>query len=647
MPTQVIKLGVRNIIEGREEFEKHAQVAHDYHKAILAEHLKARSAYRAIRSECFPQLAKVEEQLKETSATIDALNDEIKRARAVASVVSVAPRRVKPKRVPATPEQKIELARLRAMRKEQAAVLTTEREAFKATLTEADVEFRSRLGDTATGARAAAKKRVLAEMLEEDWPEAWKRKARVSAELDRAMKQLRAESGLTQGTYIAVDGNDGSVMQSLKTARIDPDPKHVKWTGGRKVGLQLQGGLSGSDALAGKDNRFAIEILNVPRGRKDPAKRVERDPRGSSQRKRLAIATLRIGKGVTIRCEVLLHRPMPADAKITWAYLVPRQDRGRKTLSLQLTVNTEKPLIERCEGKGKALVTLGWRRESPLSDQDAERGIVVATAGSEEIVLPGSVYRRLRFSDELRGASDRFFQNTEGTGARDQLKDWMAENPSLVPEWMPEMTETIAHWRAHGKLARVARRWTEDYPQVNFRALFKSWKAHRGVSNRKRGRDLEALDLHTGNRDKFTSWLRTVIVADDALAMCTWLQFWRVKDWHMDQMRANSDRKARLCRKDFYRCTAARLSERYGAIELAELNIAQAKRRAGVDQDKDPMPERARYQLKAASPGEFKEALFGAFGKARITVVKCERSADTEIPVPARMNESEHLTAAE
>jgi hypothetical protein len=138
-------------------------------------------------------------------------------------------------------------------------------------------------------------------------------------------------------------------------------------------------------------------------------------------------------------------------------------------------------------------------------------------------------------------------------------------------------------------------------------AAWRAWRDHRLAKK---------LDLFAPLIE-FTEWKWTQSGASTWFAC--WLETWRHKDEHLERMAEGTRRGAIGARRDFYRVTAARLSERFatcslgGAIDLAALAL-----RDKSEDRPDELHRAARHNRTLAAVSELKEAIKYAFGPDRM-----------------------------
>lgn len=629
MQTQVMKFGARRVIENRELAHEQMSLAHRYYNALVELERYRRTQFREIRSRFVPGLDAAEQRMQEISERIEELRDVIKIARKRASVVSVSPRVIKPTRTVDKSAEVAEMDGLKAERKELSPRLKALKATFGAMIDPGREAFKARVGKNAPVIQSRRNAEVLVEMLAEpEWSEAWKLTAALDAQTGDKRRQLRAESGVAHGTYIAVEE---AVQAASKPPKPNPDrplpkgrpkerPSFAQWDGGRKLGVQIRdGGALLAELQSG--NHGQVQIVQ----RRKPYAHVA----GNRRDWEYAVVRIRVGtddarQPIWIGAEVLMHRPIPADALIRWVYLVPHRDGLRTKYTVQFTVQTEAGLRPRKFGEGVAQVELRWSRERTPAGERA--GLIVAVVnGSEQVVLPAECVTGRELSNALRGAADQYFDE-----ARDALREWAKVRP--VPEWMGEALAGIAQWRNHGKLARVVRRWLAELPvAARTEELWGAWKAERLELRKQHGADHG--DLHA-SYDVVARWLAEHGVADERDRFGVWLEWWRRKDEHLIEWSGNATRRATGRRRDFYRVTARRLCERFERVEVKALELDKLALRVVPESDDKELHEAARRQRVYAAPSELVAALKQAFGPDRFTQV--ERFGGDEKPGGAR-----------
>ena len=260
---------------------------------------------------------------------------------------------------------------------------------------------------------------------------------RIEAESLRDRKRARAESGLYNGTYLAVEQATGNM-------RSGAPPKFKVWRGDGKLGLQLRNGLSEAEARSGESRNLVIEA--------DPAP--NRSGRRAGNRH---LVHLRVGSDgrdpiwATVRAE--LHRPLPAGCQIKWVYLIRRRCGAQMDWRVQFVVASEHGFGDpQPASSGMVALDVGWRivecglRVAYWTGDDGEEG---------EVVIPERELGRWTHPPDLRSLIDERFNV-----ARDELADWLGER-SENPDWLTERTRHLRQWRSPRRLAGLVRYWAD------------------------------------------------------------------------------------------------------------------------------------------------------------------------------------------
>lgn len=631
-PMLVLKFGVRNILSGSDAAHAEMRDAHRLYNALVAVERWRRREWSRIRSRHVPGLSQVEEAYEQLSEWIgehagpSGERGEIREKRRKATARSGVPT----KRVDATGEIDT-IAELKAWRKEagaQAKPLRTEfdamlhaaRQSYDARTRGVDlaiIEQRDRMradsdadrsslaelseridaASRKTNAKGAANARVLAEMLAEpQWSAAWRDVAMLDDMAHRLRQWVGDAHALNHGTYIAVSD---AVEQAGKRPRPRPDGEPRKprerpaFSSGRlrKMGWQLKGTVTWADICAGRCPSVAVtEIVGTGERRRAMV--------------RIRISTAERGVSEHVVLDVVIHRPVPDDTRVRWVYLVPEErPHGRHEYSVQFTAEPTAPLIVRAPGSGHARVDLCWTKDSDT--------LIVARINGEPLRLPVSVPARLTQADAIRGASDRHFDVARA--------EMVARLPALS-ERVQRACDGIVQWRNHSRLARASEMLRESVPRDMLLAEWAAWRDERLRSH---------VDLLAPFAE-YAAWAAARGVAESAWFPC-WLETWRRKDKHLEQYADGLRRGATGCRRDFYRVTSARLSERFATYELGgavDLE-ALALRDKSEDRPKE-LHQAARHNRTIAAVSELKEAIGYVFGKDR---ERC--GADVALPVAA------------
>ena len=389
----------------------------------------------------------------------------------------------------------------------------------------------------------------------------------------------RIASGLSYGTYLLVD-------ESASRFRKGPPPRRAGWDGSGHLGVQLQGGLAVSAALAGADTRFRLEALSGPPGWREPLPRAT--PGSNSRHARWFLAWLRLGTSVRFEptgefwkrgprageeklrrveepvwakvpvCLSEKGRPLPADAQIKWVHLHRRRVGLTSEWSLTLTLSRAEGFPSRAGGPGLVGIDLGWRLRGDGSLRVAYAvGLDASGRHYQELVIPARDVDRWRNADDRRSRRDRNFDR-----AREALAAWLASHPH--PDWLRARTLHLPQWRSPAQMAAVVLCWRE--------ARF------------------------PGDEAIFPE-----------------MESWRRHDRHHLEREANLRRKAQAWRENLYRSWVARLRERFGRCAVEDANWRDLARLPEAE-DAQEVNETARHLARVAAPGRLAQIVKEVYG---------------------------------
>lgn len=499
-PTKIITYGCLAPTENADLLHEQLFLAHRYQQDLTAVELRARTEYREARS-ALPEIAPLDAEYQRATEDIEQMRATLKSLRADARA-------------------RVQCAGLQDQIKQRRAE-------------------RKEIGARRAEARSAAKPVLATEA------------KRINAAKSAERKRLRAGCGVYWGTYLM---RETAMDQAAKSPT---DPRHRRYDRSGKVGVQIQHGMSLAELHGCEDTRLRIAPL--------PA-----DQWKTRSGRRRARTTVRIRVGSDGRAPVwatlpmVMHRPLPADARIMWAWILVRRIGPDTTYQLQLAVESE-TYHAGGRGSGTVAVDVGWK-----TDPD---GIAVALAVDElgeqhSLVLPAVVRARIEHAESLRGIADRNFDAAKAT-----LLAWLTEHGA--PDWMAEEAKHIHAWRSSKRLAKLVVQWRDH------------------------------------------------VTAESADLLVT-LEAWRRQNRHLYQWECHERTKAIRRRKDIYRNWVARLRERYARVVIEKIDYRELARDAAPEED--AATEYARRQRQIASPGELREIVREAFG-ADATVLPQARRA--------------------
>lgn len=394
---------------------------------------------------------------------------------------------------------------------------------------------------------------------------------KVNEEANLKAKQAQAESKLHFGTYLLIN----KAMEGAKTKK-DP-PTFRRWRensglmrGGReemaegRLGAHIMGGASEAELVT--NQMLQIDWPTLPRDAKKWTV-----PRSVLRKGAHAVARIRASsdekrKPIWVEFPVVIHRPLPPDARIKAAWLLCRYVGTRWRYDLQLQVESATFTAEKAVGRGTVAVDLCWRKR----DGGIRIGYACDEAGQHrEILMPEDVLIDLARADALKGHADDVFNN-----ARDQLADDFGY--LTLPEPVEKRFTALKMWRSPQRFVTAVTWW--------------------------RGNRFE------GDTDAFTSaW--------------AFLQRWR----HLYQYSTGVRRRALHRRKKYYEDIALQFCRRYAYVVLGDFDMRPT---VELDQKAGDAPKGARHNRFAASPSEFRLVVKSTAARlgGSVKIVDCKKA---------------------
>ena len=369
------------------------------------------------------------------------------------------------------------------------------------------------------------------------------------------VRRARATCGVYWGTYLLVE-------QAVQAAcKSKEDPEFHRWNGCGRAGVQFQGGLPASGLFA---NDLRLQIQMTPTGSK----------RGATMASCLfRIGSTEKGEPVWVELPFRLHRPLPADGVVKWAW-ISKSMKGRwVNWDLQIVVEAEsfaKPARPPSDG-GVVAIDIGWRRRPEEDETNLRVGYWVDDQGRRgELRLPSEIHAKLKHAESIRSIEDRNFD-----AVRARL---VAALPGL-PEDLQRELKFLELWKAPRKLGAVVDRWKKrrtEAPAVG---------------------DEGTLPLF----EELAAW---------------WKQHRHLYDWE------SCERDRTLgARKMFYQRWAADQTKRYAVVVLEDFDLSEVAKLQVPDSSKKNLPRGARRNRTVAACSELVSAIKNAAPGNGCTVV--------------------------
>ena len=259
------------------------------------------------------------------------------------------------------------------------------------------------------------------------------------------------------------------------------------------LAVQLQKGITVAQAFSGHHLRLRIKPVD-PRAYDDLTV-----PLGERKRLQRTVMELQIGglrkEVIRAKFPIILHRPLPADARIMWVELLRRLVADKPVWSVQFVLSRASGWRKSVTGKGEAGLDVGYRRvgepqpnverfpELTAAQRHSSCDGVSITAGGlrvaycvgdydphtdkghdEELVLPDKLLRQYATHPHLRSIRDK---------NRDtlllQLGSWLDAQSQPLPAWLeeavrgtPEHPTHVRQWRSPLRLHRLEWAWAAN-----------------------------------------------------------------------------------------------------------------------------------------------------------------------------------------
>lgn len=417
---------------------------------------------------------------------------------------------------------------------------------------------RERVGDLNRSIKKARQERKdLRAKLRTD-PEVKRQFDQINERVNDMVRRHRAVCGVFWGTYLLIEN------AANQQRRSKMDPRFRRWDGSGRVGVQIQKGMSVAELMSGNDRRLQIDP--VPED-------TYTSRRGERRRKSRTKVRLRIGSTgrdpIWASFRVIMHRPLPEDARIMWAWAKRRRVGTRWRWVLQLSIESETFRAAPKKTGSVAAIDIGWRHRG----EDGFRvGYLVDEDGKgKELLLPKRVVERIEYANTLRSIRDQNFEL-----ARAELCGWLAAPAVPPPAWLSKALERLSQWRSTARLSKVAWRWRHE---------------------------------------RFDG--------DDDIFEC--IDQWRQQDRHLYKWEASQRSKSLGHRREFYRLMATEIARKHRKLVIEDFDLRKMAALAPVESESGNKAAQRRQRVMCAL-SEFRAALELACSNEGTELVKvpCE-----------------------
>ena len=525
-PVRIYAYGCRLPTQGGELVEQQLLFRHRYYNKLIEIELDCREKMRAARSASSEDVAHAESAFAIYETEIVGVLDAIKAKKGAARAAKVD-----------AAEERAVLAVLRDMK-------------------------RKTIDDLHAAKLAARTPELLAEF------------TAIQEAANAEVRDARSKCGVYWGTYLLVEQEVEQAVKAARKNHEDPGFRRFMSVPNRqgqatiargRVGVELIHGVPVATIMAGTDTRLQIHM----------------EKSDSKRGQTMARAKIRVGTAENGRSPIFaefpfrMHRPLPADGVVKWAW-ISKSTKGRWVdWSLQIVVEAaslHRPVRQPSDG-GVVAFDIGWRvrlhevvnelRVAYWHDDQGNHGELVLPSDDRVRVdsrgrkhRPEGVRGRFDHVDSLRSIEDKNFD-----AIRSELVAWKTGRD--LPEWFVSALEWLHAWKSHRKLG----------------AVFDQWR-----SNRFSGDD--------GMFAKVETW---------------WKQHRHLYDWES----CERDR-ALNARKNTFRQWAPQFTRKYAVVVLEEKFLAEVAKLQAPDSTKANMPRPTRRNRTVAACGEFVLALKNA-----------------------------------
>lgn len=417
---------------------------------------------------------------------------------------------------------------------------------------------------------------------------------RITAIANEAKKSARAHSGVYWGTYFLVDAAAEQSFGDTPTwHRGAPcDPEFLRWSGEGRIGIHIQDGADANDLDGSTLVRVMpptpppSELARWARKRErlgDP-NWMPREGKGAANARDLWLRVGSDGRApVWSVFPMILHRPIPAGARIKGATVQVKRIGTREEWSALLTIDVpDESRVESCGAGGAVAVHFGWRA---MGDRGIRVAVVLDEHGTrEEVFLGTDAIASLRVADGIESVRDKAM-----LGVLKVLAPAVRSAVAGMPERLARDASTLHAWRSPDRL----------------RGFVRAWDAAGAPGGNANCVDAVAMREHTPEPARSRLPQENTVRAF-ALA-------WERHDRHLCDYAAGQRVGAQRARRERYRILAARIARTYGVLVLDDADRSKLARREKGPTGEDTTIDRAQSNRVLAAVSELEGALKDAF----------------------------------
>lgn len=447
-------------------------------------------------------------------------------------------------------------------------------------------------------------------------PSAWKEKVRLDLKAEDACRQARRATTCFPGVYLAVDA---AAKKSFDDSKGDPWQKPFDQKG--RVGIQLTigKGLTVVKAFSGEDPNLKIELdpgvhlrgnksdefhpshsrpidLHAEERKRRSEKRSTIE--GEQDLRQAAKVRIKLSghvkDAVYVDVPIVIHRPLPKDGVIKWAYLYVDRVGYKPTYELQLTIES-KGFIPKAptDSLGILSVNFGWR---VLGNGDIQVARTwTGTKEGPEIKLPAKMIEDRKHVSRLLSSADEHFDlvikdlrpwletEADATVILPLLREALPQHVRGIVTSIQDVTKRMPQWKSHARLRRLAKIMKDKFLNpVLVRNLWNTWKSerltgrvlpwrqhlkHKRASLIAEGQYLKTREPNLHDEVQYlTTWFEHQGVTDQYTLKALYLEWWRRQDEHLINWARNLETRLTRHRREIYRTTASEWSKEYRRV---------------------------------------------------------------------------------
>lgn len=380
---------------------------------------------------------------------------------------------------------------------------------------------------------------------------------------------------LSWATFNDVKDSFEAARKRVLAARSQGKPAQLRfrrWDGTGTLAMQVMhyGDTPRSpEELSNPEGRYS-GVTVLPWARPDEWASMSRSEQRHAGRQSFHMSLTR---GRSVGVPVVMHRPVPSGADVTYVRLTRRKVGSHYRLSVAVTFRL--PAVEEKRSGASTAVYSRWAsagdgtvtvarvassRPLPPVPRDLEGFVALRGVSEADVYFPAGLRRLLGRDDGIRSRRDDLLD-----ALRVDVCKALAD-PALADHVEATAAE-VARWRAPSRFVRLARRWPVDHPLVEV------------------------------------------------------LEAWRQRDRHLWDFEGHERDQVVARRRDAWRKVAAWLCESSQVLVLHDLDMATVRKSAEVGAEDTFEARAGRRQMQLAAPGELRHAVKVAAGQRGVQVL--------------------------